>query len=65
MTQPSLGQVANSASSQVAFQVSFSSILAAAAQPAQVIATSSRLYVLLLHKLVLVRLHCTPFEASF
>ena len=41
VTQPSLGQAGSSASPQVAFQVSFSSITAAAAQPTQVIPGSS------------------------
>ena len=42
VTQPSSGQAFSSASPQVSFQVSFSSITAAAAQPSQVISTSSR-----------------------
>ena len=62
VTQPSPGQVLSSASPQVAFQVSFSSITAAAAQPTQVLSTSSKPSVLLLDQLVLARAPCTPFE---
>ena len=42
VTQPSSGQAFSGASPQVSFQVSFSSITAAAAQPSQVISTSSK-----------------------
>ena len=40
VTQPSSGQAVSSASPQVSFQVTFSNISAAAAQPSQVISTS-------------------------
>ena len=42
VTQPSSGQASSSASPQVSFQVSFSSITATAAQPSQVVSTSSK-----------------------